>query len=244
MNPRTFNLLHLGNLSMRQSLLLLSAALLCAPIVLPAQKPEPPDTGTSVLLEGSLSPGVIRPGRWVPPELGTYLAASWFGHNQEQGRRLGLMVMTANIQGPLPTSASEGMVRTRNFATLTLERIRLRKRGPWVITTGYGVGVGAVGDYLDRTRSGDPAQYEEILSFAPGVSASADLAWRLPPGTRGVGVSPLDFFIGLRSAALIGVRKVDDIVPSTGEIKASRKIGHALQLAFGVRVGLPSGFFR
>lgn len=226
---------------MRHHLLRLST-LLCLPLLLRAQAPDAAALKTPLLGEFVITPGIVTGGRWVPPASGIYLATAWVGFQQERGYRLGLMATSASIERPLPTDPAFGMVRERYVATLTLERVRLRQRGPWIFTTAFGGGLGSFGYTVDQSRGVEAAV--DVHAWVPAVTASADVALRVPASSRLFESAPIDFLVGVRSSALLGVRKVNDIVPSSGPIETWRGIAQVHQLTVGLRFGLLSYLFR
>jgi hypothetical protein len=211
---------------------------------LAAQESAPPPLETPLLAEWAIGPAIVGGGRWVPSTGGILLSAAWVGFQQEKGYRLGLSASRADIKDPLPTSPTEGLVRARNAAVLFLERIRIRKPGPWVIITGYGAGLGSLGYEFDNTRNDAASRSNPVEVWAPALTASADAAWRVPIRPVLGQAHPLDLFISVRSALLLGVRRVGDDIPGSGAVPSTRGLGHVQHLSLGMRVGLFSDWFR
>lgn len=209
---------------------------------LAAQESAPLET--PLLAEFAVGPAIIGGGPWAPSTSGIMLSLVWVGFQQERGYRLALSASRAEIKDPLPVSPTEGLVRARNAGLLTLERIRIRKPGPWVIITGVGAGFGSLGYDFDNSRNDAATRSDPVEGWAPALTVSADAAWRVPM-PRVIGQAhPLDLFISARSALLLGVRRVSDNIPGSGEVPSTRGIAHVQHLAIGMRIGLLSDWFR
>lgn len=226
------------------SLPFLLVACIGAVPTLRAQEAPPASLETPLLTEWALGPAIVGGGRWVPSSGGILLSLVWVGFQQEKGYRLGLLATRADIKDPVPTSPLEGLVRARNASALFVERIRIRKPGPWVIITGVGGGLGSLGYDFDNTRNAAPSRSDPVESWAPTLTASADIAWRVPIRPVLGQASPLDLFIGARSALLLGVRRVQEDIPASGDVPSTRGVGHMQHVSIGVRVGLFSDWFR
>jgi hypothetical protein len=225
-------------------LALLLAVTLYLSQALAAQESAPPHLETPLLAEFAVGPAIIGGGPWAPSTSGIMLSLVWVGFQQEKGYRLGLAASRADIKDAVPTSPAEGLVRARNAALLSVERIRIRKPGPWVIITGIGAGFGSLGYDFDNTRNDATTRSDPVEGWAPALTASADAAWRVPMPRLIGQAHPLDLFIGARSALLLGVRRVGDEIPGSGEVRSTRGIAHVQSLAIGMRIGLLSDWFR
>jgi hypothetical protein len=168
----------------------------------------------------------------------------WVGFQQEKGYRLGLAASRADIKEALPSSPTEGLVRARTAGMLFVERIRIRKPGPWVIITGIGAGVGSLGYEFDNTRNDSTTRSDPLEGWVATLTASADVAWRTPISPLIVKARPLDLFISVRTAALLGAPRVDETIPASGDVPFTRGLGHVQHLSIGMRVGLFSDSFR
>lgn len=204
-------------------LLSLLAALLCVAPSLSAQENPPPSIEWPLHTEWAWGPSIVGGGRLVPTIGGLQLSAMYVG--QERGLRFGLIVARDDITDPVPASPAEGIVRARNGSALFVERLRVRRQGRLVIITGYGLGVGSLGYEFDNTRNTAASPSPDIDSWAPAVTASADVAWHF-------------LFIGVRSALLLGVQRVSGDVPGSGAVPSKRGIGHIQHLVLGTRFPL------
>ena len=211
---------------------------------LAAQESAPTPLETPLLAEFAVGPAIVGGGPWAPSASGIVLSLVWVGFQQEKGYRLALAASRADINDPLPVSPTEGLVRARNASTLTLERIRIRKPGPWVIVTGIGAGLGSLGYDFDNTRNDSTTRSDPVEGWTAALTASADVAWRVPIPRLIGQASPLDLFISARSALLLGVRRVGDDIPGSGPVPSTRGLAHMQLLAIGMRIGLLSDWFR
>ena len=219
------------------------ALLLCSS-ALAAQERASNSFETPLLAEWGIGPAIVGGGRWVQSSGGIQLGLLWTGCQQESGLRLGLSASRADIKEPLPPSPTEGGIRARNAGVFFIERTQIRRPGPWVVITGYGFGAGSLGYEFDNTRNDSASKSPPVESWAPALTVSAEVAWRTPIRSALIHARPLDLVLNVRSTALLGVRRVGDDVPGSGEVPSTRELGHVQHLSIGMRVGLLSDWFR
>lgn len=216
--------------ALRRSVL---ALLLCVPLGVEGQEPQAAEAEDFIRYEFAPALSLMGDQRSIGGTFGIFIGAFWIGLAPERAYRLGLTLATIFPDDPPPRDPAVGELSGIFASALTLERLRLKVKGRRIITTGVGLGVGAMLYDVLQDSTGGTQSVRSVNSWVPTVTGSAEVAYRLPF----VGSSPIDFFVGLRSVLMIGSRTLRGDPPSSGPIPTSRGIGHVNQLAFGVRMG-------
>ncbi len=220
-----------------------TVALLVLPSALAAQEQAEPGSDSPFRIEMVAGPTLMGDQGYLGAPVGMFASISWVGFLQTKGYRLGMVQTSTSHSGAgatTPASAERGVLYNRYAAAFTLERIGIRVRGRRVITTGYGFGAGSLGYDVKQLPSPDGQSIRRVDGWAPAVTASADVAYRFPRGRASFIPLPtdVDFFIGVRSVAMLGVVTVTATPPSSGPIPTTRGIGHINQIGIGLRFGL------